>query len=106
MIWAIYPGNILDLSDASSGQNMLDVDVGDFLDHNLSRSTMFGSDNAYVGTSAEFFDKPVLGIDDECRVEGGVRALELEGKQGRGVKAATEEATVLANTIKTFHNQT
>ena len=84
---------------------MLDVDVGDFLDHNLSRSTMFGSDNAYVGTSAEFFDKPVLGIDDECRVKGGVHALALERERGREVKVAMEERAVLAN-AKTLDDQT
>ena len=67
---------------------------------------MFGGDSTYVDTSAEFFDEPVLGIDDECRAEGSVRALGLEREQGREVKAATEEATVLANAIKTFRDQT
>ena len=67
---------------------------------------MFGGDSTYVDTSAEFFDKPVLGIDDECRVEGGVRALALEREQGREVKTVTEETTVLADAIKTFHDQT
>ena len=36
VVWATEPGNILDLSDASSGQNTLDVDVGDSLDHTTS----------------------------------------------------------------------
>ena len=67
---------------------------------------MFGSDSTYVGTSAEFFGEPVLGIDDKCRVKGGVQALALEREQGREVKAATEEVTVLANAIRTFHDQT
>ena len=67
---------------------------------------MFGSDSTYVGTSAEFFGEPVLGIDDECPVKGGVHALALEREQEREVKAATEEATVSANAIKTFHDQT
>ena len=67
---------------------------------------MFGSDDTSIGTSAEFFDEPVLSINDECRVEGGVHALALEQEQGREVKAATEEATVLANAIKTFRDQT
>ena len=34
--WAIELGNILDLSHAPSGQNTLDVDVGDSLDHTTS----------------------------------------------------------------------
>ena len=67
---------------------------------------MFRSDNTYVDTSTEFFDEPVLGIDDECRVEGGIRAPALEREQGREVKAATEEATVLENAIETFRDQT
>ena len=67
---------------------------------------MFGSDDTSIGTSAEFFDEPVPCIDDECRAEGSVRALGLEREQGREVKAATEEATVLANAIKTFRDQT
>ena len=67
---------------------------------------MFGGDNTYVDTSTKFFDEPILGIDDECRVEGGVRALPLEREQGREVKAATEETTVLADAIKMFHDQT
>ena len=66
---------------------------------------MFGSDSTYVNT-AKVFDEPVLGIDDECRVEGGVRALALEREQGREVKTVTEETTVLADAIKTFHDQT
>ena len=49
---------------------------------------MFGSDSTYVGTSAEFFGEPVLGIDDECPVKGGVHALALEREQEREVKAA------------------
>ena len=67
---------------------------------------MFGGDNTYVDTSAEFFDEHVLDIDEECRVKGGVHALASEREQGREVKAATEEVTVLANTIKMFHDQT
>ena len=42
---------------------------------------MFGGDKTYVDTSAEFFDEPVPGIDDECRVEGGVRALHWSGSK-------------------------
>ena len=66
----------------------------------------FGSDDTSVGTSAELFDKPVLGIGDECRVKGSVRALALKREQGWEVKVAMKEATVLANAIKTFHDQT
>ena len=43
---------------------------------------MFGSDDTSVGTSAEFFDEPVLGISDEWQVKGGVRALALKREQG------------------------
>ena len=65
---------------------------------------MFGSDSTYVNT-AEVFDEPVLGIDDECRVKGGVHALALEREQVREVKVAMEERTVLAN-AKTLDDQT
>ena len=65
---------------------------------------MFGSDSTYVNT-AEVFDELVLGIDDECRVKGGVHALALEREQVREVKVAMEERTVLAN-AKTLDDQT
>ena len=67
---------------------------------------MFCSDDTSIGTSAKFFDKPVLGIDDECPVKGGVHALALEQEQEQEVKVATEEVMVSANAIKTFHDQT
>ena len=72
MVRSIQPGNTLDLSEASFGQDTLSVDVGDFLDHTtLSRSTMFSSDDVSVGTLAELFDELLLSINGERRVEGG-----------------------------------
>ena len=72
--WAIWGGDVLDLPKASFGEDTLGVDVGDFLDRTtLSRSAMFGGDDATIGTLAEFFDELVLGVDYEGRVEGGER---------------------------------
>ena len=85
VVWAIWPGNALDLPEASFGQDTLSVDVGDFLDRTtLSRSTMFSGDDASVGTLAELFDELVLSINDECRVEGGeCMSLHWSGRRSR-----------------------
>ena len=84
-VWAIWPGDVLDLSEASFGQDTLSIDVGDFLDRTtFSRSTMFSGDDTSVGTLAEFFDELVLGIDNERRVKGGKRvSLHRSGSGSR-----------------------
>ena len=66
------------------GQGTLDADAGDFLDcAALSISTMFDSEDTFVGTLAEFFDEFVLGrtMNVELRVVNV--SLHWSGSKGR-----------------------
>ena len=66
------------------GQGILDADASDFLDcAALSISTMFDSEDTFVGTLAEFFDEFVLGrtMNVELRVVNV--SLHWSGSKGR-----------------------
>jgi hypothetical protein len=50
----------------------LGIDVGYFLDRAaLTRSAMFSSDHAAIGSLTEFFHELILGIHHKGRIEGG-----------------------------------
>ena len=86
----IEKGLVLDLAQAPLGQDPLDnrmredalqtyeaktylcVDIGDLLNGAaLAGATMFCSNNAAIRALTQLLHELVLGVDDECRVEGG-----------------------------------
>ena len=63
----------------------LGVDIGDFLDSAaLSRTAMPSGDDTSISALAKFLDELILGIDYECRIEGG-KAVSLHTRGMGGV---------------------